>query len=374
MHPMNPLSLVRIAALSLIVWGLSACSELPSTPLPASADAAEHVAPYRPRPGHERPLVAVVAHNAGTELVDFLVPYGVLRRSGVAEVVAVSTEPGPIQMRPGLTLQADVTIDQFDDSHAQGADYVVVPAVLMENRAEPRLLRWLQGQATRGAIVVSICDGALVVAEAGLFKGHRATGHWATQSMRETEYPDTRWLKNVRYVDNGAVISSAGVTAALPLSVALVEAIGGRDTAKALAQQLGLDRWDSAHASEGFHLGLQDIAVYARNRWLSTHDEIELPVAPGVDEIALALTADVLGRTMRAHVSATAATVEPVRSQGGITILPQLPAGPAAGRMRHPLMAAEPARALDQTLNDIAQRYGRATADFVRLQLEYPRP
>jgi len=372
---MNLHSLVRAAGLSLLVWGLSACSELPSTPLPVtSANAVEHVAPYRPRPGHERPLVAVVGHNAGTELVDFLVPYGVLRRSGVAEVLAVATGPGPIQMRPGLTLQADATIDQFDERHAQGADYVVVPAVLMENRTEPRLLRWLQGQAGKGAIVVSICDGALVVAEAGLFKGHRATGHWATQSMRETDYPDTRWLKNVRYVDDGAVISSAGVTAALPLSVALVEAIGGRDKAAALAQQLGMNRWDSAHASEGFHLGLQDIAVYARNRWLSTHDEIELPIAPGVDEIALALTADALGRTMRARVSATAATLDPVRSQGGITILPQLPSGPSAGRLQHPLVSAEPARALDHTLSDIAQRYGRATAEFVSLQLEYPRP
>ena len=371
---MNLLSLVRAAALPFLVWALGGCSELPSAPPAASPDAAEHVAPYRPRPGHERPLVAVVGHNAGTELVDFLVPYGVLRRSGVAEVVSVATGPGPIQMRPGLTLQADETIDQFDEGHAQGADYVVVPAVLMENRADPKLLRWLQGQAANGAIVVSICDGALVVAEAGLFKGHRATGHWATQSMRETEYPDTRWLKNVRYVDDGAVISSAGVTAALPLSVALVEAIGGRDAAKALAQQLGLDRWDSAHASEGFHLGLQDIAIYARNRWLSVHDEIELPVANGVDEIALALTADALGRTMRTRVSATAASVGPVRSQGGITILPKLPSGPSAGWMQQPLVSAEPARALDQTLSDITERYGRATADFVRLQLEYPRP
>lgn len=192
--------------------------------------------------------------------------------------------------------------------------------------------------------------------------------------MRETEYPGTRWLKNVRYVDDGAVISSAGVTAALPLSLALVEAIGGHDTAAELARRLGVDRWDSAHASEGFHLGLQDMAIYARNRWLSTHDEIELPVAPGVDEIALALTADALGRTMRAHVSATAATVDPVHSQGGITILPQLPGGPAAGRIQQALVAAEPARALDRTLNDIARRYGRATADFVSLQLEYPRP
>lgn len=369
---LNRLRLVPLLAASWLAWALSGCSELPSAPLPPAAGGAEHVAPYRPRPGHERPLVAVVGHNAGTELVDFLVPYGVLRRSGVAEVVAVSTDPGPMKMRPGLMLQADATIDQFDQQHAQGADYVVVPAVLEQNVADPRLQRWLQGQASRGAVVVSICDGALVAAEAGLFKGHRATGHWATQATRESQYPDTRWLKNVRYVDDGAVISSAGVTAALPLSLALVEAIGGREKAADLATQLGIDRWDSAHASEGFRLRLQDVAVFARNRWLSAHDTAEWPVAAGVDEIALALSVDAWGRTMRTKVEVTTASAGPVRSLGGITILPGAPV--AAPAVRQQLLAAAPVRALDRSLDDIAGRYGPATADFVRLQLEYPRP
>ncbi|WP_374563007.1 DJ-1/PfpI family protein [Ideonella sp.] len=369
---LNRLRLVSLVAASWLASALSGCSELPATPLPPAAGAAEQVAPYRPRPGHERPLVAVVGHNAGTELVDFLVPYGVLRRSGVAEVVAVSTDAGPMKMRPGLTLQADATIDQFDQQHAQGADYVVVPAVLEQNVADPRLQRWLQGQASRGAVIVSICDGALVVAEAGLFKGHRATGHWATQAMRESRYPDTRWLRNVRYVDDGTVISSAGVTAALPLSLALVEAIGGREKAIDLAAQLGIDRWDSAHASEGFHLRVQDAWVFARNRWLSTDDTVEWPVAADVDEIALALSVDAWGRTMRTKVEATADTAGPVRSLGGITIVPGAPA--AAPALRQPLLAAAPAQALDRSLDDIAGRYGRTTADFVRLQLEYPRP
>lgn len=372
MSLLNRLRLVPLLAASWLACTLSGCGELPSTPLPPAAGVAERVAPYRPRPGHERPLVAVVGHSAGTELVDFLVPYGVLRRSDVAEVVAVSTDPGPMKMRPGLTLQADATIDQFDQQHAQGADYVVVPAVLEQNVADPRLLRWLQGQASQGAVIVSICDGALVVAEAGLFKGHRATGHWATQTMRERQYPDTRWLKNVRYVDDGEVISSAGVTAALPLSLALVEAIGGREKAVDLAARLGVDRWDSTHASEGFHLRVQDAWVFARNRWLSAHDTAEWPVAAGVDEIALALSVDAWGRTMRTKVEVTTASAGPVRSLGGITILPDAPV--AAPAVRHPLLAVAPAQALDSSLDDIAGRYGGATADFVRLQLEYPRP
>ena len=357
-------------ALLAACLGLAACGQLPCAPAPtAKVDAA--VRPYRPRPGHERPLVAVVGHNAGTELIDFVVPYSILRRSGVADVVSVSVSAGAMKMQPALTLRTEATIDQFDAAHPQAADYVVVPAVLEENRADPRLLQWLRAQSARGAIVVSICDGALPVAEAGLLKGHRATGHWATQSLRESRYADTQWQKNVRYVDDGAVISSAGVSAAVPLSLALVEAIAGHDRAAAVAREIGAKRWDDAHASEGFRLRAQDVAVYVRNRWLSPDDLVELPAADGVDELSLALAVDALGRTMRTRVAINAPT--PIRSKSGLEIVPTGPATASAQPMAWRL-ADKPLGTLDETLAGIGQRYGDATADFVRLQLEYPRP
>ena len=206
-------------------------------------------------------------------------------------------------------------------------------------------------------------------------KGRRATGHWATQGHRETRYPETRWLKNVRYVDDGAVISSAGVSAALPTSLALVEAIAGGDRARQLAHELGVDRWDSAHASDGFRLRAKDIAVYARNRWLARQELVELSVEPGVDEIALALTADALGRTMRVRLDAASSDGRAVRSRGGLVILPQaVPRTGASSDAAVPWsLAPRPAaQALDDTLAAIARRYGDATAEFVRLQLEYP--
>ena len=74
---------------------------------------------------------------------------------------------------------------------------------------------------------------------------------------------------------------------------------------------------------------------------------------------------------MRTRVDVTAAA--PVVSQGGLKILPTRP---AAGSVRPPAWQASgaPLQALDDTLAGISQRYGEATADFVRLQLEYPKP
>lgn len=343
---------------------------------PPNAAEPPMIAPYRPRFGRTRPVVAVVGENAGTELTDFVAPLGILRQAGVADVSALAPEPGPMQLRPALRILPDASLAQFDERMPDGADYVIVPAVATEKTDDPVLLAWLRAQAGKGATIVSICDGALVVAKAGLFKGHRATGHWATQSMRERDFPDTQWLKNTRYVADGHRISSAGVSAAIPLSIALVEAMGGHERAVQVAADLGVDGWSTRHDSERFHLGLANYVTAAGN-WLSPRQDFALAVAPGGDEIALALTADALNRTYRSRVHSVAASLEPVRMRGGLTVLPDRvePAGDAAASTRRIEWAGEPksTRALDRTLDEIGAMYGERTADFVSLQLEYPR-
>ena len=94
---------------------------------------------YRARFDRARPLIAVVGLNAGTEVTDFVVPYGILTHAGVADVMALATGPGPIKMRPALVIEPHATIEQFDQRFAQGADYVIVPAVAMGRHNDPVL-------------------------------------------------------------------------------------------------------------------------------------------------------------------------------------------------------------------------------------------
>ncbi|WP_229425361.1 DJ-1/PfpI family protein [Massilia sp. Se16.2.3] len=259
--------------------------------------AAAVIAPYEARPGREQPVVAVVGFNGGTELTDFVVPYGVLAWAGVAQVLAVATGPGPLMMRPALRLQPDLTTAQFDTRFADGADYVIVPAVVKP--ADTVLVAWIAAQAAKGATVVSICDGALVVANAGLFKGRHATAHWATASYRRQHYPDTHWDENVRYVADGKLVSSAGISAALPTALALVEAIAGHERAAGLAREIGAGDWSPAHDSGVFRprfgVNLSAYLTGYANGWFHTPERVGIRVADGVDEITLAFTADALG-------------------------------------------------------------------------------
>jgi len=341
----------------------------------------DQIDPYQARFGRTRALVAVIGENgsadSSTELVDFVVPYGILAQSGATQTIAVATHAGVLNMRPALRLQAQASIDEFDVRFPDGADYVIVPAVSKYN--DPALLAWITAQAGKGATIVSICDGALVVANGGLMKGHRATAHWDTEDLRPKKYPETTWLKNRRYVADGKIVSSAGISAAIPVSLALVEAIAGHDRAAALAQDLGVTDWSTQHNSEVFHprFGVNlwaFIAANYTNRWFHSRQEIGMPVASGIDEISLALTADAYSRTGRSKVFAISASTEILQTRNGLMLIPDRISGGGnpPDRMLPEFDATPSALTLDHALVGIADRYGRSTAYAVALDFEYP--
>lgn len=337
-----------------------------------SAGDTSKIAPYQARFGRARPVVAVVGANGGTELSDFVAPYAILAQSGAADVLALSTVAGPIRMRPALRVAAHATLAEFDRRYADGADYIIVPA--LADAGDAQLIAWLQAQAAKGATVVSICDGALVVARAGLFDGRRATGHWATQGQRERDYPRVQWQKNVRWVADGKVVSSAGISAAIPTSLALVEAIAGRGRADAVAAAIGAGDWSARHDSEQFGINAGMLFTLARNKLFSSKDTLAIKLEPGLDELTLALGADALARTGRAKVVAVSAGGEPVRSRHGLDIVPdQLDSKQRITPLVLPVLPPQPQQsALDAILVRISDAYGKGTAKLVADTLEYP--
>ena len=329
----------------------------------------EKIAPYVPRFGRTRPLVAIVALNEGTIISDFAIPFGVLARSGVADVVPVAVRPGPVKMQP-LTFELQSTIDHFDNRYPEGADYLFVPAV--EHFADPALVRWVKAQGGKGCTVISICYGALVVASTGLFDGHRATSHYSNEELRARLFPNVKWQKNIRYVADGKVVSSAGVSASMPTSIALVEAIAGPAKAAEVARDVGITSWSSKHNSDAFQGQPGEAGIPVPGRTPET--TLGIPIKAGDDEIALALTAEAYSRTGKTIALAVAATNAPVRLAHGLVVLPNRVAGGAdpVDRTLAPLSAAQSTRALDISLADISEAYGRQAARNVAQFMEYP--
>jgi transcriptional regulator GlxA family with amidase domain len=367
------LTLLALAAAGLGAWILS----LPPTPAVVAAppipepetDAA--LAALRPTK-RARPLIAIVGLNDSTETTDYLMPYGILRRADVADVVMLATSPGPVTLYPALQVEADATVAQFDAQHAEGADYVIVPAMSRDD--DPAVLAWLKNQADRGAIIVGICAGAKVVGAAGLLDGKRATTHWFFIKEMLQSNPQIDYVADRRIVVDRGVATTTGISASMPMMLTLIEAIAGREKAQATARELGLKHWNARHASSAFML-TRPFATTVLGNVLAFWNREQLGIAleSDIDEVSLALVADAWSRTYRSRAVTFAASSGAVRTRNGMRVIPdQVAANWPSGHHVPTDLRRQPAEALNQALDDIAARFGDGTANVVAMQLEYP--
>jgi putative intracellular protease/amidase len=321
-----------------------------------------------------RPVIAILGINDATETTDYLMPFGVLRRADVAEVVPLATRPGPVKLYPVLEVEPHATVAEFDARHPEGADYVIVPAMSRDDDTEA--LAWLKSQAAKGAMVVGVCAGAMVVAEAGLLDGKRATTHWYFVEKLRERHPGIRYVADRRVVVDGGVATTTGVTASMPISLILIEAIAGREKADAVASDLGLTNWDARHDSRAFLFTRPFALTAIRNTaafW--KREQLGMELGPGMDEVSLALVADAWSRTYRSRAVPFARTQDPLVTRNGIRVIPDRVAQSWPAERRLPTSADQPpAKALDEALRGIEARYGARTARFVAMQLEYLPP
>lgn len=369
------LALVALALAGFGGWVLSlpsATAAVVAPPVPQHETEAM-LAALKPTK-RERPLVAVVGINDATEVTDYLVPTGILRRADVADVVMLATGEGPVQLYPAaLKVDPDSTIAEFDAAHPEGADYVIVPA--MSPHDDPIMLTWLQEQSRKGATIIGVCVVATVVGAAGLLDGRQATTHWYSVDDMLERSPNINYVANRRMVADHGVITTTGITASIPMMLTLIEAIAGRRKAEAVAGDLGLASWDARHASSAFRLTRPFATTVLANRlafW--SRDTWAIELQPGMDEVSLALVADAWSRTYRSSAVTFAASESAVVTANGIRVFPdRFGADRPEERGVVAIPGQNPTQALDLTLQAIASRYCEPTANVVAMQLEYPR-
>ncbi len=372
------LRIILASATLLAAIGVAWIFSLPATPDPGAAPPIETqetdamLAALKP-PKRERPLIAIIGINEGTEVTDYLMPYGILKRTDVADVVALATEPGPLRLYPALQVEPDATIAQFDAQYPDGADYIVVPAMSRDD--DPAALTWIRGQAGKGAIVIAVCAGVKVAGEAGLLDNKRATTHWYFVDELRDRVPSLHYVADRRLVADQGIATTTGISASMPMMLTLIESIAGRDKAMAVARDLGLSTWDARHNSSAFKITRAFAATVLGNVlafW--KRDQLGIELVAGMDEVSLAIVADAWSRTYRSSTVTFASSADAVDSRSGLRIIPDRVATEWPDEQLVPAFAdRKPAEALDQALFQIGARYGDRTARVVAMQLEYPR-
>lgn len=152
----------------------------------------------------------------------------------------------PIRSRFGYTIDVPYDLSQLDD-----ADLIVIPAggthlssdgcsvcsSELDETVEP-LLEKLRAAVARGAKVASLCNGAFLLGKAGLLDGRRCTTHWRHSDRLAAEYPLAEVDRNVLYVDEGNVLTSAGTAAGIDLCLHIVRKEQGSVVANGIARRM----------------------------------------------------------------------------------------------------------------------------------------
>ena len=131
---------------------------------------------------------------------------------------------------------------KFSIDDAPRPDIIIVPGSspqrVIEVSQDARIQNWLRANAQPDQTVMSVCTGAFIVGEAGLFDGRDATTHWMTLSQFATQFPLVRTYDGVRYIGEGNIYSAGGVTSGIDGALHLVELFSGQEAADRVARVL----------------------------------------------------------------------------------------------------------------------------------------
>jgi transcriptional regulator GlxA family with amidase domain len=181
------------------------------------------------------------------EVLDFCGPlevFGVTGQRNDGEppfyAYTVATKNEPILARIGLSVNPNYTIE-----NCPPPDILLVPGGYGTRRLihDETILQWIKAQSERVELLLSVCTGALLLGKAGLLDGLSATTHWAAIDELRAVAPNTEIRPDERYVDNGKIVLSAGVSAGIDMSLYIVSRLLGKAQAAETARHMQYDHW-----------------------------------------------------------------------------------------------------------------------------------
>jgi transcriptional regulator GlxA family with amidase domain len=161
------------------------------------------------------------------------------------QVFTVSASRGPVSARGGLVVQPRYSFTDHPALHV-----LVVPGgVVTAELDRPRVVAWVAARSATAEVTASVCTGAFLLARARLLKGKSATTHWEDIAALRAMAPATRVVHGVRWVEEGSVLTSAGISAGLDMSLHIVARLAGRDLAARTARQMDYEWRDDGRAA-----------------------------------------------------------------------------------------------------------------------------
>ncbi|HFK1399286.1 MULTISPECIES: DJ-1/PfpI family protein [Bacillus] len=178
------------------------------------------------------------------EVLNFAGPFEVFSITKVHEekpftVYTVSQNGEMITARNGLKVKPDYSIEDLPP-----VDILIIPGGKGARENEVKndiIINWVRQQMKEVKLMTSVCTGALLLAKAGLLEGLKATTHWASIQTFKKDFPNVEVMENVKFVDEGHIITSAGISAGINMSFHIVKNLLGVEIAEETAKSMEYD-------------------------------------------------------------------------------------------------------------------------------------
>lgn len=178
------------------------------------------------------------------EVMDFAGPFEVFSlaladNKKAFEVITIGEKAAVISARNGLKVVPNA---KFSDEIE--LDILIIPGGYGAEKYEIKnkvVLNWILEQSKKTEILASVCTGALLLAECGLLDHKKATTHWMDLDRLENEYSKIDVIRGVKFVDEGSVLTSGGISAGINMSLHIVKRILGVEEARSIAKRMEYD-------------------------------------------------------------------------------------------------------------------------------------
>jgi transcriptional regulator GlxA family with amidase domain len=167
------------------------------------------------------------------ELLDF---YGPLEMFGnlkpEIEIITIAENSGPVP-----SFQGPQSVAEFDYQNCPQLDLILLPGGFgtIQELGNPAILSFLKQRVPTAKVTMSVCSGSWILAKAGLLDGRRATSNKVYFKMATQQSDQVQWVAEARWVEDGPVFTSSGVSAGIDMALAVIASLYGEDKAVEIA-------------------------------------------------------------------------------------------------------------------------------------------
>ncbi|WP_347331629.1 DJ-1/PfpI family protein, partial [Marinimicrobium locisalis] len=115
---------------------------------------------------------------------------------------------------------------------------IIAGGVHADEMSKPPVMEWIYHQSKNASVTASVCTGTFLLAKAKVLKNHGVTTHWEDVADLRSAFPQLSVVENVRWVDEGEVVTSGGISAGIDMSLHLVSRLHSKELAERTARQM----------------------------------------------------------------------------------------------------------------------------------------